>query len=137
MKDSSNHQPTPTPPTPTPTPPRLAVNDKIELPTDFIWLLAEVSNIAPGQAECSQTLSPCPVHTSRHGFNVGWYKERDWFPRSKWDEVCFVDYRDGELSAGFNEKFIDKYRTEYLAIAGLAQSYNATWVDFEDPKGGK
>tara|TARA_R100000656_G_scaffold116746_1_gene89923 strand:+ start:129 stop:422 length:294 start_codon:yes stop_codon:yes gene_type:complete len=97
-------------------------------------MLAEFGNIAPGVAECCGT---------KDGFSVVWHEERDWFPKGKWDEVCFLTYRDGKISAGFSSKFIDKYRTQYFALFGLSQSYSedrncpVEWCDYDDPKGGK
>ena len=99
-----------------------------EVPCNFLWMLAEFGNIAPGLAECEGM---------KHGFHVTWYIERDWFPRGKWDEVCFLCYSDGKIRAGFNGKFLSKYRPEYRAISGLAESNDAEWIDYDDPKGGK
>ena len=46
------------------------------VPCNFLWMLAEFGNIAPGLAECEGM---------KHGFHVTWYIERAWFPRGKWD----------------------------------------------------
>jgi len=98
------------------------------VPCNFLWMLAEFGNIAPGLAECQG---------AKDGFHVTWYIERDWLPRGKWDEVCFLCYREGKIRAGFNGKFLSKYYTEYHAILGMAESNDAEWIDYDDPKGGK
>tara|TARA_R100000808_G_scaffold8622_2_gene24372 strand:- start:1139 stop:1576 length:438 start_codon:yes stop_codon:yes gene_type:complete len=115
----SNHQPPTT-------------QDDIEtilIPTDYIWMLAEIGNIAPGKSECSGG-------SNTIGFSATWFVERDGLTRGQWDEVCFLTYQEDKITAGFNNRFIDKYRTEYFAILGITNQYlsEVEWIDYAEPK---
>jgi len=122
----SNHQP-----------PTTQEVDKILVPTDYMWMLVEMGNIAPGKAECSGgSINGVPTDAA---FIATWFIEREGLVGERWDEVCFLNYQDGKISAGFNSQFIDKYRTEYFAMIGLTKEYLSVveWIDYDDPKGGK
>ena len=46
-------------------------------------------------------------------------------------EVAFVEFRDGDLRAGFNSDFYDSHRVQFLAVSGLAAIHKAIWIDFD------
>ena len=136
MKVSSNRQPTPPTPTPpTPTPRTTQEADKLLVPIDYMWMLVEMGNIAPGRA-CNWSAESSGCTT---GFSATWFVERKGLVAGRWDEVCFLSYQDGKIIAGFNTRFIDTYRAEYFAMIGLTKEYQSLveWTDFQDPKGGK
>jgi len=109
--------------------------DKVLVPTDYLWMLVEFGNISPGRA-CNWSAESS---SGRNSFSATWFVERDWFPKGQWDEVCFLSYHDEKISAGFNSRLIDKYRTEYFAMIGITNEYLSVveWIDYDDPKGGK
>ena len=96
----------------------------ITIPRGFLYLLAEFGNILPWNGESSGNGSD--------GIMIQWYAPKG--DGSGWEEVCFLDFRDGVVTVGFNGDCIDKYRVQYFALSGLAKRHDAEWCDFDEPK---
>ena len=108
--------------------------EKLLVPADFLRMLVEIGNIAPGRCQNWSAESS----SGRNSFSTTWFVEREGLAYG-WDEVCFISCEEDKITAGFNTRFIDTYRAEYCAMIGLTKEYQSLveWTDFQDPKGGK
>ena len=102
---------------------------KLLVPTDYLWMLVEIGNIAPGKAEC---YGGCRL-SRKNSFSTTWFVEREGLAYG-FDEVCFISCEEDKITAGFNSRFIDKYRTEYFAMIGITEQYLSVveWIDYDD-----
>tara|TARA_R110000824_G_scaffold46090_2_gene132877 strand:+ start:3701 stop:3988 length:288 start_codon:yes stop_codon:yes gene_type:complete len=93
-------------------------------------MLVEIGNIAPGKAEGGSG------RTEKTSFSTTWYVEREGLAYG-FDEVCFISCHKDKITAGFNTRFADRYRTEYFAILGIINQYLSVveWIDFDEPNG--
>ena len=114
----SNHQPTTT-----------QEIKKLLVPTDYLWMLVEIGNIAPGRCQNWSAESS----SGRNSFSATWFVEREGLAYG-FDEVCFISCEEDKSTAGFNSRFIDKYRTEYFAMIGITEQYLSVveWIDYDD-----